>query len=129
MLSLLLIWLHAFNYTKPYEQRQYVLWRSIVIPILIIAQHNSHPLHGTDILSLSMATIHLLLARDLLSSPLRMLRSICDRVFLRTHVPLSRARSTRTETILSNIDTSSMGMASQLVQEMLRRGEGYMEDT
>jgi hypothetical protein len=24
VLSLLLIWLHALNYTKPYEQRQYV---------------------------------------------------------------------------------------------------------
>lgn len=98
-------------------------------PYANVFQYNSYPVYGTYIFGSLVASVHILLARDLLSCDKRMLRGLRNSVFLCTDVSLPRARSARAETILSNSHPSGMGVADYMVQEMLWRRTRTVENT
>jgi hypothetical protein len=57
-----------------------------------------------------------------------MLRSVCDCLFLCASLPLYRPESARTEELLQEYRTETMGLANELVYEMLWWGERLLEN-
>ncbi len=86
-----LIWMHALHYTKPYEQRQYVgAHPEPDFQLLTAPKHYQNSVHDTDLCRGFLPILLVLLARDLLGGHIRLLRGLCDCVFLCTPLSLHR---------------------------------------
>lgn len=122
------MWMHALHYTNPDQQRQYVpepLRSSLSAPANTL-QHNPYSVHGTNLFSRLAARLLVLLACHLLSGHIRMLRGLCDRLILRSPLPLHRTDSPRPEGLFPRHSTKGLGPSDLMDEEMLRGREGAM---
>lgn len=99
-----------------------------VYRLLTSVQHNTNFIHGTSLLGVLLSVHVLLLACDLLRRYFYMLRGIRNCLLLRPPLPLYCPQLTRAKDILPGNNTKTMGLAYELVQEVLWWGEGYLED-
>lgn len=96
--------------------------------LIACSQHYSHSFYDTRLCRLVTTLLLLLLACCLFFRYIRMLRSIRTRIFLRSPLSLYCARPARSEDILQRHHSKAMGLANELVQEMLWRGKRALED-
>jgi hypothetical protein len=117
IVSFYLIIMHATHYTKPYEQRQYVLPLPFPVPVPLLTpqQHHPNPLHDSRICCIILPPTMVLLARGILPRHIRLLRSIRHRLLLCAPVPLHCAEPPRTKAIFPNDTTKRLGIANLMV--------------
>ena len=117
IVSFYLIIMHATHYTKPYEQRQYVLSPPlpVLVPLLIPQQHHPNSLHDSRICGLILPPTMVLLARGILPGHIRLLRSVRHRLLLFAPVPLHCAEPPRTKAIFPIDTTKRLGITNLMV--------------